>query len=127
MAHHNMCTTAKLPTGIANLLVLGVKYCIEPPKPYQDLDDSIRCLQRSIGLHFSFASDDMEAERDQTQNNDDKNLAATCYIPKLYIPSTWQPKAVKDEVEAAFSQFDCKLNELHCHLPKTRRYNLLQP
>jgi hypothetical protein len=35
--------------------------------------------------------------------------------------------AAKDDVEASLSQFDCKLNEWHCHLPKTRRYNLSQP
>jgi hypothetical protein len=58
----------------------------------------------------------------------DNSLAATCYyIPKLYIPSTWQPKAAKHDVEAAISHFDCKLTELYCHLPKTRRYNLSQP
>jgi hypothetical protein len=68
----------------------------------------------------------MEDVWDQAQNDKDNNHATTCYIPKLYIPSTWQPGAAKDNIRAAFSQFDCKLNELHHRLPKTRRYNLLQ-
>ena len=125
MAFHNLCTTAKTPPGIANLLGLGLKYCIEPPKPYQDLDDSIRKLQRSVRLHFSFANEDSE-ENEETKNDDD-DPATTCYIPKLYIPSTWQPGAAKDDVEAAFSTFDRKINELKRRLPKTRRYNLSQP
>jgi hypothetical protein len=72
----------------------------------------------------------MEEEQTPTDNSPDdilNNLAAAVYIPKLYIPSTWQPKAAKDTVEEAFSQFDKQLNELHRRLPKTRRYNLSQP
>jgi hypothetical protein len=49
--------------------------------------------------------------------------------PTTYQHCTFQVhgKVATYDIEAAFSQFDCKLNELHCRLPETRRYNILQP
>jgi hypothetical protein len=85
MAFHNLCSdTTSLPSP-ANLLGLDLKYCIESPKPYQELDDSIKQMQGSIQLHFCFAEQDIEEdETDNLSVSKDPNVT-TNYIPSLYI------------------------------------------
>jgi hypothetical protein len=41
VAFHNLCAAAQAPPGTASLLGLGLKFCIEPPRPCQDLDRSM--------------------------------------------------------------------------------------
>jgi hypothetical protein len=126
MAYHNLCLDATPPAGIASLLGLGLKFCIESPRPNQSIDASIVRFQRSIRLHFHFAALNKQAKEDDdaTSTSTDEEAPVT-YIPKLYIPSTWEPPpSTCDEVEFAISKFDMKLNAMRKALPSHRRHNL---
>jgi hypothetical protein len=115
MAFHNLCTTnATPPPGTAALLGLGLKYCIEPPRPFQDLDSSMRRLRRDLRLHCHFNLDTTTAD---DENEDD-------YIPRLYIPSKWQPPQAPSDFEFTFDNFDRLLTDERRSLPWTRRFNL---
>jgi hypothetical protein len=119
MAFHNLCLNAQTPPGTEFLLGLGLKYCIEAPRPYQRLASSILRIQRSVRLHFAF--------KDEDSDTDDKYEEAESrvkYIPSLYRPSDWQPPPAPDNAEHAMSKFDEKMNVLIRALPRSRRYNL---
>jgi hypothetical protein len=121
MAFHNLCTTVQTPPGTEFLLGLGLKYCIESPRPYQRLEKSIRRIQRSVRLHFAFKDQDEDSEAE------DENVEAETrvkYIPSLYLPSDWQPPPAPDDAEYAMSKFDNRLTALIRALPRSRRYNL---
>jgi hypothetical protein len=120
MAFHNLCIDIKPPPSIANLLGLGLKYCIKTPK---NLDELIKKLQWTIRLHFNFLDEDME-ETDSA--NTELDAHTTC-IPSLYIPSEWQPQPADNDIKATLAILDSKLNELKCRLPKICHYNLTQP
>ncbi len=63
MAFHNLCLNAQPPPGAKFLLGLGLKYCIEAPRPYQRLDSSIRRIQRSVTrLHFAFKDKEEDSD-----------------------------------------------------------------
>jgi hypothetical protein len=75
MAFHNLCSSATPPPGLANLLSMGLKYCIKSPNPYQELDNSIKRIQCSIQFHFCFAEQDMEEdEADNLSVSKDPNV-----------------------------------------------------
>jgi hypothetical protein len=115
MSFHNLCTTAKTPPGTAALLGLGLKYCIKPPCPYQDIDRSMRRFRRDIRLHCRFNLDSTTDEDDTTDVD---------YIPGLYIASKWMPPHAPDKFEFAFDHFDKLLTDERRSLQWTRRFNL---
>jgi hypothetical protein len=120
MTFHNLCApNVTLPPATANLLGNGLKYCIETPRPHQQLDRSIQRFQRSIRLHFQFNGNSSD-----TESTDGDDLYNTKYIPSLYIPSTWDPPIQSDAVEHAFSKFDELIDKEKRLLPSNRRYNL---
>jgi hypothetical protein len=41
MSFHNLCIDAKTPPGIASLLGMGLKYCIESARPNQQIEEGI--------------------------------------------------------------------------------------
>ena len=125
MAFHNLCLTTQTPPGTEFLLGLGLKYCIESPRPFQRLDTSIRRIQRSVRLHFAFKSFDEDSESEEDENAEAESRVK--YIPSLYLPSNWQPPPAPDAVEYAMAKFDDKLNVLIRALPRSRRYNLTRP
>jgi hypothetical protein len=123
MQFHNLCDTASPPPGLASLLGMGLKFCIESPRPTQRLHESIRRFRRSVRLHFHF--------REEAENNDDDNVSVSSdpnedvkYIPSLYLPSTWDPPAKHDRAELALGELDKRLHVLNRALPKHRRHNL---
>jgi hypothetical protein len=121
MAFHNLCLTANTPSGTEFLLGLGLKYCIESPRPYQCLASLIRRIQRPVRLHYVFK------DQDDHSGTDDEYMKAASrvkYIPSLYRPSNWQPPPAPDDAENAMSKFHEKLNVLIRALPRSRRYNL---
>jgi hypothetical protein len=125
MAFHNLCTEATPPPGIASLLGLGLKYCIESPRPNQGIDKSIQRFQRSVRLHFHFSSqEDSDDDDNDAASMGPETEAAVTYIPSLYIPSTWNPPPKFDHVEFAFGKFDARINEMKRALPTHRRHNL---
>jgi hypothetical protein len=48
MTFHNLCSTAQTPPVTEFLLRLGLEYCIESPRPFQRMKESIRRMQRSV-------------------------------------------------------------------------------
>jgi hypothetical protein len=124
MAYHNLCSNASPPPGIASLLGLGLKFCIESPRPNQRIGNSIRRFQRTVRLHFHFSNEEKEnkeANNSPTQSTEDDTVT---YIPSLYIPSTWDPPPKLTAVEMAIGKFDKKLNGMRQALPSFRRHNL---
>jgi hypothetical protein len=119
-AFHNLCKSATLPDGTANLLGLGLTFCIESPRPTaqtRQLATSVHRLRRSVRLHALFKKDEND---DSAGGRGDESS----YIPKLYIPSKWKPPAANIGLEVAVDTFDRKLSSLIRQLPTTRRYNL---
>lgn len=110
MAFHNFCDgTTIIPKGTPMLLGLNLKFCIEPPRPFQDIKKSLVRFQRDVRLHFRHNADEPEHPTREDQANrehDEKNT----YIPSLYIPSSWHPPATKDSIEFAIQNFDASLN-----------------
>jgi hypothetical protein len=99
-AFHNLCLSTTLPKGIAQLLGLGLKFCIEPPRPQGQkrtlIETSLPRFQKSIRLHFMFKN---HPEVPDT------------YIPRLYIPSPWEPSRMlnQDNVESALVSMETLL------------------
>jgi ribosomal protein S21 len=108
MQYHNLCTTAEVPPGIASLLGMGLKFCIEAPRPNQKLDESIRRFRRTIRLHFHFRDEENKNNDIDSTNSDAEAMVS--YIPSLYLPSTWSPPAKFENVEFALGKLDDKLN-----------------
>jgi hypothetical protein len=124
MAYHNLCSSAKPPDGIASLLGMGLKFCIESPRPNQKIADSIMKFQRTTRLHFYFTNQEEGKNDDDSVSLDPDDPSTVTYIPSLYLPSTWAPPPSFDKVELAFGNFDAKLNEMKRALPRNRRHNL---
>jgi hypothetical protein len=115
------------PTGIASLLGLGLKFCIESPRPNQSIDQLLLRFQHSERLHFHFSQEE-EERRNEAGNTfiatADLDLAVT-YIPSLYMPSTWSLPVCFSNVELAFGAFDKHISRLRQELPMFKRHNLL--
>ena len=47
---HNLCNNISLPNGITGLISLGLKFCLEKPKPISNLSNSNYNLTRSIRI-----------------------------------------------------------------------------
>ena len=118
MAFHNLCTTTQPPPGTAALLGLGLKFCIESPRPFQDIGASTLRLRRDLRIHF-FQEQQKKDFGPTTTDPSDPD-----YIPKLYIKSDWIPNPAPDHVELALERFDRALLNTINTLPWTRRYNL---
>jgi hypothetical protein len=87
MSYHNLCSPSAAPPGLASLLGMGLKFCIESPRPNQRIGTSLRRFQRSVRLHFHFKNenDDDTDDINSTNTDPDANIR---YIPSLYLPST---------------------------------------
>jgi hypothetical protein len=121
MAFHYLCLNAQTPPGTEFLLGLGLKYCIDAPRPYQRLEKSLRRIQRLVRLYFVIK------DQGEDSNTDDEYAEAESrakYIPSLYCPFDWQPPPAPDDAEHAMSKFDEKLNVLIRALPCSRQFNL---
>lgn len=119
MAFHNLCTTTQPPPGTAALLGLGLKFCIESPRPFQNIDPAMFRLRRDIRIHFYHQQ--LEADNGPTTTDPTYD---TTYIPKLYIKSEWNPHSAPHHAELALERFDRALLSNINNLPWTRRYNL---
>jgi hypothetical protein len=120
IAFHQLCKSATLPEGTANLLGLGLTFCIESPRPTaqtRQLATSVHRLRRSVRLHALFEKDEND---DSAGGIGDEGS----YIPKLYVPSKCKPPAANTGLEVAVDTLDRKLCSLIRQLPTTCRYNL---
>jgi hypothetical protein len=113
MAFHNLCSTATVPKGTASLLGLGLQYCIETPRPFQDLASSNMRFARSVRL-LDFHNQKTSAGEEEVE-----------FIPKLYIPSGWTPPRSKNgRLDHFCSEFTNNIDLLYRALPRHRRFNL---
>lgn len=119
IAFHNLCEEGlELPSGIRNLLGLGLKFCIESPKPSSQIPLLHRSLDRfTRSLRIQYYINHVQ----RPPLHDPESLD---YIPGLYIGSTWAPKQADYPLENAISNFRNELEKLTEQFPTTRRFNL---
>jgi hypothetical protein len=79
LAVHNLCQTIQPPHGTKNLLGLGLKYCVVPPKATPDITNGMfKRAYRIRTKHYLQTTD-------RTDNQE--------YIPQLYIKlKNWNPR-----------------------------------
>jgi len=87
VAFHNLCTYLTPPAGCLFLLGLGHKFCIESLQPPADFQQAMHHFKRDVQLKVWLTEHPPTA----LSNPEDTN-----YIPKLYIPSQWNPPKVKE-------------------------------
>ena len=97
MKYHNLCKELTPPRNAGRLLGLGLSYCLQSPRPRQDIDQTMARLRRDVRRKAFF---DGQTEADGGDFN-----------PKLYIPSKWEPDKTCPEVEG-----EEKLNSLEREL-----------
>jgi hypothetical protein len=100
---------------------MGLKYCLETPRPWQKIKEGLQRFHRSVHLHFFFKDKDSDSDSDSDDSDPDRNVS---YIPSLYIPSEWHPPIINPDAERALHKFDKRLHAIESNLPKYRRYNL---
>ena len=107
MAVHNLCQNIQPPHGTKNLLGLGLKYCVMPPKATPDIKNCmLKLVYRIRTKHYLQTTDRM--------NNQE-------YIPQLYIKlKNWNPPPARPITED-------KLTLLEKTLKETIRSNNLRP
>ncbi|KAL7527244.1 hypothetical protein ACHAXR_004739 [Thalassiosira sp. AJA248-18] len=83
-----------MPTGITSLLGLGLKYCIQMPRPTNKLSKTTDRLKNDIRRIYHF------------KYNPPENAGEITYIPELYLSADWQAPVCPDpQVEKALNSF----------------------
>lgn len=114
-ATENNVITSQIPPGTKSLLGLGLKYCIEQPRPYQNLCLSLKQLKRSINLRNHLLNENIN-----NMENDNNN-----YNPRLYVPlKDWNPNPCGYPQAEAFLRFQKIITNMRQNLPTYRRFNL---
>ena len=71
---HNLCPDdIKLPTGTRLVLGLGLKFCIERPRPYQDIDTALMKLKRDIDIWYHLNKDVNDSNNDDSNGSNNNN------------------------------------------------------
>ncbi len=95
---HNLCTHTQPPQGTDKLLGLGLKYCVTPSKPTQDIK---YCLQK---LAYK-----IRTKQYLTHNN---HQSSDSYIPQIYIKlKGWNPPPATLTIENQITEFENKLQD----------------
>jgi hypothetical protein len=95
---HNLCHTLQPPHGTINLLGLGLKYCIVPPKATPNIRE---CMQK---LAYKVRTKHYLLTNDRTQQTD--------YIPQLYIKlKNWFPPPAPLTTEDLMTVLEKNLHE----------------
>jgi len=104
---HNLCQTIQPPHGTKNLLGLGLKYCIVPPKATPDITNTMLKLAYRIRTkHYLQMADRMDNQE---------------YIPQLYVKlKNWNPPPARPITEDKLTLFEKTSKE-------AIRLNNLQP
>jgi hypothetical protein len=112
LAFHNLCPAhIQLPVGTRALLGLGMKFCIERPRPYQDLCSALGQFKRDVDLRMFLVQNDL-------------NEASANFNRRLYKKTDWNPEPCEDPHASAFQRFENMVNDLRNNIPTYRRYNL---
>ena len=100
----------QLPIGIKSLLGLGLKFCIERPRPYQDLCTSMQKFRKDVDLRSYLMKKGI-------------NEPTTGFNRRVYIKSIYISPACDGKIASAIQRFEDKINELRQNLPMFRRFN----
>jgi len=112
MAYHNLCESLVPPPGTAELLGLGLKYCIERPSAAADVKETVSRITRDVRLHEWLRSQDFAED---TGN----------YIPNLYLRSSFEPPKASTAVEVSLRELEHDLTQQSAALgSQDRHYNL---
>ena len=105
-----------LPIGIKSLLGLGLKFCFERPRPYQDLCTSLIKFKHDIDIcHWL---------NNQTTTDTNPATPKKPFNRRLYCCTHWSPPSCTNPEESAFIRFEKLIGDLRRRLPCYRRYNL---
>jgi hypothetical protein len=95
---HNLCRTLQPPCGTTNLLGLGLKYCIIPPKVTPDIKECMQKLAYRVRMKHHLLTGN------RTQQTE--------YIPQLYIKlKIWNPPPAMLTTEDWMTSFEKNLRE----------------
>jgi len=99
LAVHNLCHSSRQPPpGTKNLLGLGLKYCIVPPKATPDIKTSM------LKLAYKIRTKNHLITTGKTNANE--------YIPQLYIKlKNWNPPPAPLSTEERMTLFEKKIKE----------------
>lgn len=93
----------ELPAGTKTLLGLGLKFCIERGRPYQDLCRSLCMFKKSVDLWTWLL--EMEVESYDEFNR------------RLYVQSEFIPDPCDKELAEVFDYSECLVHKLRNNLP----------
>jgi hypothetical protein len=89
---HNLCCSTQPPIGTKNLLGLGLKYCVIPPKPTYKIKECIKKLAYRIRTKQYLLSN--------------KKQTSTEYIPQIYVKlKKWYPPLASLTIENKITEF----------------------
>ena len=109
---HNLCPPQiKLPVGLGALLGLGLKFCIERPRPYQDICTNLQRLRKSINIRNYLVKEGL-------------NKPTPGFNRRLYVNSRSNMPDSDNPFANAVQRFEDTVNELRHALPTYRRFNL---
>jgi hypothetical protein len=112
LAFNNLCPPhIQLPVGTKLLLGQGLKFCIERPRPYQDLCTALKLFKKDIDLRNFLVKEGL-------------NEPTPGFNRRLYVNSRYVSTPCDDPLASAYQRFENKINELRRALPTYRRFNL---
>ena len=100
---HNLCKENDIPTSVARLLGLGLKFCINDRPPQKNLTDiNFERFFKDIRTKFWIAS---KSRDDEETDND--------YHPKIYVKNPeWFPDDAPEILEEAILHFQTSVSDL---------------
>ena len=95
---HNLLPEGQeLPPGTKSLLGLGLKFCIERPRPYQDLCKSMQEFRAAVNLRCYL---EQEGKNDPDED----------FNPRLYVNSEWNAPPCPNPHAKALDNFEEEIN-----------------
>jgi hypothetical protein len=130
-SYHNLCVKLRPPPNLANLLGLGMKFCLEQKRPKIDTSDTINRLKHSIRLRhwLQQANIPPHINYPTADNTDSTPTPSPAYIPNLYIKSEWTPPSIQEgNTETRMMEFATMLRlaaiSHHCERPRSNLSSL---
>ena len=116
-ACHDLCTYLQPPPGLKYALGLGLKFVLQKKIPKNDIERTLRRLQRDVRIKHFFAG---EKANDIT------------YSKNLHLPSKWEPPKCHPIIENMLENFAteitqarrCAVQKRHSNITK-HQYNIL--
>ena len=97
MKFHDLTTFRKAPAGLGKLLGLSLSFCLQSPRPNQDIDLMMSRLRDDVRRKAFFCG------QPENENN---------YNPKIYIKSDWKPPEANEEIEDRLDRFESEARKL---------------